>query len=69
MIKLKSEPFAVTGVNLTVIPPSFMGPCPFTFAFTVDITTNGPGTVSYYWKRSDGTEYGHSSIVFGSAGT
>jgi len=68
-IKVKSEPFAVTSVNLTAIPPSFMGPCPFTFAFTAVITTNGPGMVSYYWKRSDGTEYGHGSIDFGSAGT
>ena len=61
--------FTVTSVNLTAIPPSFLGPCPFTFAFTAVITTNGPGTVSYFWKRSDGTEYGHDSIVFGSAGT
>jgi len=68
-IVVPSPVFSVTSVSLTVIPPSFMGPCPFTFAFTADITTNGPGTVSYFWKRSDGTEYGHDSIVFGSAGT
>ena len=61
--------FTVTSVNLTVIPPSFIGPCPFTFTFTADITTNGPGTVSYYWKRSDGYEFGNDSTVFESAGT
>ena len=61
--------FSVTSVNLTVIPPSFIGPCPFTFTFTADITTNGPGTVSYYWKRSDGYEFGNDSTVFESAGT
>ena len=64
-----STAFTVTSVNLTAIPPSFLGPCPFIFAFTANITTNGLGTVSYYWKRSDGMEYGHGSIVFGSAGT
>jgi len=68
-IVVPSPVFSVTGVNLTAIPPSFVGPCPFLFAFTADITTSGPGTVSYYWKRSDGTEYGHASVVFGSAGT
>lgn len=68
-IVVPSPVFAVTSVNLTAVPPAFVGPCPFPFAFTADITTNGPGTVTYYWKRSDSTEYGHASIVFGSAGT
>ena len=61
--------FSVTSVNLTAIPPFFLGPCPFTFTFKADITTNGAGTVSYYWKRSDGYEFGNDSIVFTSAGT
>ena len=61
--------FSVTSVNLAAIPPSFVGPCPFTFAITADITTNGPGTVTYYWKRSDGYEFGNDSVVFDSAGT
>jgi len=68
-IAVSSPAFAVTSVNLIAIPPAFVGPCPFPFTFNAEITTNGPGTVTYFWKRSDSTEYGHGSIVFGAAGT
>ncbi len=68
-IKVKSEPFAVTSVNLTVLPPVFTGPCPFPFPFIAEITSSGPGTVTYFWERSDGGQYGHASLDFAAAGT
>ncbi len=68
-IKVKSEPFAVTSVNLTVLPPVFAGPCPFPFQFTAEITSSGPGTVTYFWERSDSGQYGHASLDFAAAGT
>lgn len=68
-IKVKSEPFTVTSVTVTAIPPFFTGPCPFPFQFTADITTSSPGTVTYYWERDDGGQFGHASLNFSSAGT
>ena len=68
-IIVKSEPFAVTGVNLTAIPTSYAGVCPFPFQFTADITTSGPGTVTYFWESSDMGPCGHVSLNFDAAGT
>lgn len=68
-IIVKSEPFAVTSVNLTAIPHFFAGPCPFHFQFSADITSSGPGTVTYFWERNDGGQFGHASINFTAAGT
>jgi len=68
-IKVISEPFVVTSVNLVAIPPSFIGPCPFDFHFTAEITVSSPGTVTYFWERSDGEQYGHASLNFTAAGT
>jgi len=68
-IKVKSEPFAVTSVTLTAIPPFFTGPCPFHFQFTADITSSGIGTVTYYWERDDGGQFGHGFVNFDSPGT
>jgi hypothetical protein len=61
--------FAVTSVNTTV--DSDMGPfiCPHNFIFTANITTNGPGTVTYQWKRSDASVPVTESLVFAAAGT
>ena len=68
-IVVPEEMFAVTSVTMNAIPPVFAGPCPFPFQITAAITVSAPGTVTYYWKRSDGGEFGHSSITFSSAGT
>ena len=68
-IKVKSEPFAVTSVNLAVIPPGFVGPCPFPFQFTAEITSSGPGTVTYFWESSIFGPYDHASLNFAAAGT
>jgi len=68
-IKVKSEPFVVTSVNLVAIPPGFAGPCPFPFQFTADITSSGPGTVTYFWESSIFGQYDHVSLNFAAAGT
>ncbi len=57
--------FAVTSVNLSV-----SGGCG-NFQIKADITTNGAGTVTYKWVRSDGAidNATHPDLVFASAGT
>ena len=68
-IKVTSDPFAVTSVSITAIPPVFVGPCPFPFTFNAEITVNGPGTVTYFWEREDSGQFGHASVAFASAGS
>lgn len=60
-----SGAFAVTSVNLSV-----SGACG-NFEIKADITTNGAGTVTYNWVRSDGATDNatHPDLVFDSAGT
>lgn len=36
---------------------------------TASISTNGPGTVTYRWTRSDGSQSSPATLTFGSAGT
>lgn len=57
--------FAVTSVTL-----ANSGACG-AFTVTANITTNGAGSVTYHWVRSDGAIDGvsHPAVVFGSAGT
>jgi hypothetical protein len=59
--------FAVTGVTASVSQPSFSGPCPYQFNFSAIITTNGSGTVTYQWERSDGASSSPQTVYFGSA--
>jgi len=61
-------PLAVTNVTANVNPPS-SNSCPTTFNFSGQITTNGAGTVTYVWERSDGAIAPNQNLVFGSAGT
>jgi hypothetical protein len=58
-------PFAVTSVDMSV-----SGGCG-NFQIQADIKTNGAGTVTYKWIRSDGgTDTAtHPDLVFDSAGT
>jgi hypothetical protein len=58
-------PFAVTSVSMSV-----SGGCG-NFQIQADITTNGAGTVTYKWIRSDGATdtATHPDLVFDSAGT
>lgn len=61
--------FSVTGVTAAVSPTSYIGPCPKKFEFTANITTNGAGTVTYKWARSDGAGSPTETLVFTSATT
>lgn len=60
-----SAPFAVTSVVM-----GSGGSCG-AFTITAAITTNGPGSVTYKWIRSDGATdtAAHDPIVFSGAGT
>jgi hypothetical protein len=60
--------FQVTNLSVSVSPNPYTGPCPAHFSCTVTITTNGPGTVTYCWVRSDGTSP-NQTMVFTSAGS
>jgi len=67
-IKVETAPspaFAVESVYMSV-----SGSCGH-FIIKSDITTNGPGNVTYKWKRSDGAtdNANHPDVVFASAGT
>lgn len=58
-----TPPFSVTGVTLTST-----GGCGG-FVANASITTNGPGTVTYTWKFSDGAVVANDTLTFASAGT
>ena len=60
-------PFAVVGLTAQVDAPSYTGLCPKTFNFIGTITTNGPGTVTYRWERSDGATDPVQSATFSAA--
>lgn len=60
--------FAVTNAN-AFVTPSFSTTCPQTFTFNGTITTNGAGSVSYRWVRSDGTLRPVQTLPFAFAGT
>jgi hypothetical protein len=62
-------PYAVTGAIASVDIASSAGPCPHIFNFTGTITSNGPGTVTYRWEKSDGTTGPTQNIFFYSAGS
>ena len=61
--------FAVTNVTAFASPPSYTGPCPYQFNFSGTITTNGAGSVTYQWERSDGTSDAPQTVSFASAGS
>ncbi len=68
-------PFAVIHVETAVNPPSYSGDCSdpggkhIQFVFTAQITTNGAGTVTYRWERSDSASAPTQTLTFGAAGT
>ncbi len=61
-------PFLVTGVTASVSPAT-NGLCPTAFTFSAVISTNGPGTVTYVWERSDGASAPNQTIAFSGAGS
>ena len=66
-----SATFAVTSVSISVDNAAYSGSCttPHAFAFTATITTNGAGSVTYRWLRSDGAPVSAETIDFNAAGT
>jgi hypothetical protein len=61
--------FAVTAASLKADVPALGAPCPVTVKFTGEITTNGPGIVSYRLVRSDGATGPEYKLDFKAAGT
>ena len=61
--------FAVTGVTLSADEETVSGTCPHTFNYQADITTNGAGTVTYFFTFSDSTTGNTQTLDFSSAGT
>jgi hypothetical protein len=62
-------PSAVTKVQAVSAPGSGTRPCPFTINYTYDITTNGPGTVTYHFEQSNGATSSTRTLNFAAAGT
>ena len=60
---------AVTKVQAVSAPGSGTRPCPFTINYTYDITTNGPGTVTYHFEQSNGATSSTRTLNFAAAGT
>lgn len=63
--------FAVTGVTLSADQETVDDACPYshTFNYQADITTNGAGTVTYFFTFSDSTTSSTQTLNFTSAGT
>ncbi len=63
-----SAPFAVEHVTYTMSSWNDSGHtnCP---RVTASITTNGAGTLTYHWTRSDNASIATTTLAFGSAGT
>jgi hypothetical protein len=68
-ITVSAPSFAVTKVQCKSCSPSGTPTCPFTISYTFDITTNGAGTVSYHFERSDGYLSAATTLSFTGAGT
>ena len=65
----ESPTFRVTKAYLEADPVEFVGHCPTTVKFYGTITVNGPGSVLYSFKRSDGTYVAEPKLVFSDAGS
>ena len=64
-----TTPVVVTATTASVSPSTYSGACPGTFNFSGNITTNGAGTVTYRWERSDGATAPTQTLTFNAAGT
>ena len=60
--------FAVTSVVTSVDSFSYTGVCQATLTFSAKIYTNGAGTVTYYWVRSDGSKSAEQTLTYTAAG-
>lgn len=66
--------FAVTSVNISVSPTSLTTTAAkclagVNYILSADITATGTGTVTYQWKKTDGTVMSSDSIAFTGAAT
>ena len=61
--------FAVTSVVTSVDNVSYTGVCPATLTFSATIYTNGAGTVTYYWVRSDGSTSAEQTLTYPARGS
>jgi hypothetical protein len=66
-----SLPYTVTSVKTSIDANSVTANCNtgHTFVFTANITSNGPGPVTYFWERSDGSQTPEATLNFSQAGT
>jgi hypothetical protein len=62
-------PFNVTKVATVNGPATGNRPCPATLEFNAEITTDGPGTVTYRWERSDGVKGATQTLTYYEAST
>lgn len=62
-------PFAVTKVTLKAVPTTYQGPATGVIVFEGEITTNGPGLVTYRFLCSNGTHTADKTLDFSRAGT
>lgn len=65
-------PFAVTSVTYAIdFVTQSPGACPadVTFNIQANITTNGAGTVTYYWAKDDATNTATQTLIYGGAST
>lgn len=61
--------FEVTNLSMDAIFKNIGIVCPIKNVFTVEITVNTSGTVTYYWERSDGWTGSEIDLVFNGAGS
>jgi hypothetical protein len=63
--------FAVTSVNYNITYSGTCGTSSGKYTITANISTNGPGDVTYYWVRSDGgtDTASHAPLTFTKADT
>jgi hypothetical protein len=62
-------PFAVTAARVIPENANISAACPYSYNFTVSITTTAPGKVTYFLERSDGKKSQTRTVEFTEAGT
>lgn len=67
-IVVSSPAFAVMQVSQPLNPTNYVGNCPVTYMLDAIISTNGVGTVTYHWLRSDGSVSPETALYYTAAG-
>lgn len=63
-----TEPFAVTSASFDIIPPTYIGVCPFPITLVGKIRVSAPGEVTYTYRREDGFVSDPMTKTFDEAG-